>query len=163
MKRVVIVRHAKSDPYGYDNDFYRDLTDRGENDAEKISEKLQGIEIKPDLVISSPATRALHTATIFCRNLGYELPKIQKEDILYSGITTQGFVEMLHELPESIETVFVFGHNPTVYYLAYNLVKYFNSDMPTCSTVVIDFQVEKWADVLARGGSVALQLTPKKL
>ena len=70
MKRVVIVRHAKSEPYGYDNDFYRDLTDRGESDAEKISEKLQGLEIKPNLVIASPATRAIHTATIFCKKLG---------------------------------------------------------------------------------------------
>jgi phosphohistidine phosphatase len=161
MKRVVIIRHAKSEPYGYDNDFYRDLTDRGESDAEKISEKLRELDIKPGLVIASPATRAMRTATIFCKKLGYEVTKIRKEDILYSGITTQGFVDMLHELPESVETVFVFGHNPTVYYLAYNLVKYFNSDMPTCSTVVLDFPAEKWADVAARGGVVAVQLTPK--
>lgn len=161
MKRVVIIRHAKSVSFGYDNDFYRDLTDRGENDAEKISEKLYNLNIKPDKVIASPATRAMHTATIFCKKVGYEPAKIQKEDLLYSGITTQGFVDMLHELPETVETVFVFGHNPTVYYLAYNLVKYFNSDMPTCSTVVLDFAVEKWADVSARGGVVAMQLTPK--
>ena len=46
MKRVVIVRHAKSEPYGYDNDFYRDLTDRGESDAEKISEKLKEYQVE---------------------------------------------------------------------------------------------------------------------
>ena len=161
MKRVVIVRHAKSEPYGYDNDFYRNLIDRGERDAEKISEKLLTLDIKPDLVISSPATRAMHTASIFCQTLGYKQSAIRKEDIFYSGITTQGFVDMLHELPENLETVFVFGHNPTVYYLVYNLVKYFNSDMPTCSTVVLDFPVEKWAGVAARGGVVEVQLTPK--
>ncbi len=163
MKRVVIVRHAKSVPFGYDNDFYRDLTDKGENDAEKISEKLKDLNIKPDLVIASTATRAMHTATIFCKKLGYEPAKIRKEDVLYSGITTQGFVDMLQEIPETIETVFIFGHNPTVYYLAYNLVKYFNSDMPTCSTVVLDFAVEKWANVSARGAQVAFQITPKSI
>ncbi len=163
MRRVVIVRHAKSVQYGYDNDFYRDLSDRGESDAEKISEKLVELNISPDKVLSSPATRALHTATIYCKKLGFDVTKIQKEDVLYSGITTQGFVDMLHGVPESVRTVFVFGHNPTVYYLAYNLVKYFNSDMPTCSTVVLDFPVEKWTDVSARGGVVALQLIPKAL
>jgi phosphohistidine phosphatase len=163
MKRVIIVRHAKSVPYGYDNDFYRDLTDRGESDAAKIGDKLSDLGIKPDLVISSPATRAWHTASIFCGKLEYEKAKIRKEDILYQGLTTQSFIEMLQDLPESVQTVFVFGHNPTVYYLVYNLVKYFNSDMPTCSTVVLDFAVEKWTDVSARGGTVVMQLTPKSV
>lgn len=161
MKRVVIIRHAKSVQYGYDNDFYRDLTERGESDAEKISEKIKYLGINPELVISSPATRAMHTATIFCRTLTYDKAKIRKEEVLYHGLTTQSFVEMLHELPETVQTVFVFGHNPTVYYLAYNLVKYFNSDMPTCSAVILDFPVEQWTEVSARGGLVAMQLTPK--
>lgn len=161
MKRVVIIRHAKSVQYGYDNDLYRDLTGKGESDAKRIGEKLADLNVKPDLVISSPATRAIHTATLFCKQLGHDADKISKDEILYSGLTTQGFVDMLQKLPESVQTVFVFGHNPSVYYLAYNLVKYFNSDMPTCSTVAIDFPVEKWTEVSARIGQVAFQLTPK--
>lgn len=66
MKRVVIVRHAKSVPYGYDDDFHRDLTERGLLDAEKISSQLKDRGIIPDLVMASPATRTMHTATIFC-------------------------------------------------------------------------------------------------
>lgn len=161
MKRVVIVRHAKSEPYGYDNDFYRDLTDKGKGDAEKISDKLLNLGLHPDLVVSSTATRAMHTATIFCHKLGYDISKIRKEVILYAGMTTQAFIDLLQTLSEEVETVFVFGHNPTVYYLAYNLVKYFNSDMPTCSTVVLDFPVERWTEISARGGVVAMQITPK--
>lgn len=163
MKRVIIVRHAKSVPYGYDNDFNRDLTDRGETDAEKISERLKSLGVSPDLVIASPATRTMHTASIFCQNLEYDPTKIRQEEVLYEGMTTQSFIELLQNLPETVQTVFVFGHNPTVYYLAYNLVKYFNSDMPTCSTVAIDFQVEKWQDVSARGGTMAFQLMPKTI
>ncbi len=161
MKRVIIVRHAKSVPYGYDDDFNRDLTERGISDAEKISLRLREMDVFPEWVITSPATRAMHTATIYCRNLGYDSSTIQVEDELYDGVTTQSFVDMLQSLPEKAQTVFVFGHNPAVYYLVFNLVKYFNSDMPTCSTVVLDFQVEKWEDVSARVGKVAFQLTPK--
>jgi phosphohistidine phosphatase len=163
MKRVIIVRHAKSVPYGYDDDFNRDLTERGIADAEKISSHLATSGIKADLVIASTATRALHTATIFCENLGYDVTKIRKEKAFYESLTTQDFVETLQALPESVEIVFVFGHNPTVYYLVYNLVKYFNGDMPTCSTVGLDFQVEKWTEVSARGGQLAFQLTPKTI
>lgn len=163
MKRVVIVRHAKSVPYGYDNDFYRDLTERGVADAGKVSAKLKSLNIFPDLIISSRAIRALHTATIFAENLNYSADLIRQDENLYEGITTQDFITLLKELPGEMNTVFVFGHNPTVYYLAYNLVKYFNSDMPTCSTVVLDFATEKWADVAARGAKLEIQLMPKNL
>lgn len=161
MKRVIIVRHAKSVPYGYDDDFNRDLTSRGIADAEKISSHLAISGILADLVIASPATRALHTASIFCENLGYDLTRIKKEETFYGSVTTQDFIEMLQKLPEKVNTVYIFGHNPTVYYLVYNLVKYFNGDMPTCSTVALNFEVEKWSEVSARGGKLAFQLTPK--
>jgi len=163
MKRVIIVRHAKSVPYGYDDDFHRDLTERGVSDALKISQELKSRIVFADLVIASPATRTMHTASVFCQNLDYDPRKISQVEDLYGGITTQSFIELLQDLPESVQTVFVFGHNPTVYYLAYNLVKYFNSDMPTCSTVALDFPVEKWQDVSARGAQVAFQLTPKSV
>jgi phosphohistidine phosphatase len=161
MKRLIIVRHAKSVPYGYDDDFRRDLTDRGINDAEKISLRLKEMGITADLVIASPATRTMHTASIFCQNLGYDVKSIRKEPDFYEGATTQDFIDLIQQISEAVQTVFIFGHNPAVYYLVYNLVKYFNADMPTCSTVALDFPVEKWTEVGARGGKVAFQIVPK--
>jgi phosphohistidine phosphatase len=161
MKRVVIVRHAKSVPYGYDDDFHRDLTERGIEDASRISLKLKELGIVPDRVIASPAVRTLHTSSIFCKNLGHDLKQVQEESSFYGGLTTQHFVDLLQQLPEDVQTVFVFGHNPTVYYLVYNLLKHFTADMPTCSTVVLDFEVQSWKDVSARGGKLAFQITPK--
>lgn len=163
MKRVIIVRHAKSVPYGYDNDFHRDLTDRGINDAEKISATLKQEGIIPDLVISSPAKRTMHTASIFCRNLGFNEENIRQESSFYDSATTQDFIEVLQKLPEEVQTVFVVGHNPAVYYWVSNLVKYFNGDMPTCSTVAIDFAVDKWSEVTARIGKKAFQYVPKEM
>ncbi len=161
MKRVIIVRHAKSVHFGYDDDFHRDLTDRGIDDAERISMNLKDLNIMPDLIITSPATRTLHTAEIYCSNLNFNIDDIRLEEDLYEGISTQEFVDMLQELPDAIETVFVFGHNPTVYYLVYNMVKHFTSDMPTCSTVCLDFKVDQWAKVAAREAKIAFHLTPK--
>lgn len=163
MKRVIIVRHAKSEPFGYEDDFNRDLIHRGTADAEKLSLKLRKLGVFPDLVIASPAKRAMHTAAIYCENLGYEPDAIQQEQELYDGMTTHGFIELLHTLDDKVETVFVFGHNPTVHTLAYNLVHEFYSDMPTCATVALDFQVEKWKFVAARGGEVSFLFIPKSV
>ena len=163
MKRVIIVRHAKSVPYGYDDDFNRDLMDRGINDADKISLRLKEMGITADLVIASPATRTMHTATIFCQNIRYDVKLIREEPTFYEGMTTHEFIDLVQQFPEEVQTVFVFGHNPTVYYLVYNLVKYFNADMPTCSTVALDFDVQTWNEVSARGGKLAFQLVPKSL
>ncbi len=163
MKRVIIVRHAKSVPYGYDDDFHRDLTERGVSDALKISQELKNRIVFPDLIIASPATRTMHTASVFCGNLDYSASSIRQVDDLYEGMTTQSFIDLLQQLPENVQTVFVFGHNPTVYYLVYNLVKYFNSDMPTCSTVGLDFEIGSWKEVSAREGKLGFQLTPKSI
>lgn len=163
MKRVIVVRHAKSVPYGYDNDFYRDLTDRGIRDAEKISTILKETGVVPDLVIASPAKRTMHTANIYCKNLGYDVSAIRQETSFYDTATTHDFIEVLQKLPDEIQTVCIVGHNPAVYYWVSNLVKYFNGDMPTCSTVAIDFQVDKWASVAARGGKLAFQYVPKEV
>jgi len=163
MKRVIIVRHAKSVPYGYDDDFRRDLTERGISDAEKISSRLKEMKITADLVIASPAKRTMHTASIFCHNLGYDIESIRKETDFYGEASTKDYIEVIQQLPEEVQTVFIFGHNPAVYYLAYNLVKYFNTDMPTCSTVALDFPIDKWKEVEARGGKVAFQFVPKSM
>lgn len=163
MKRVIIVRHAKSVPYGYDDDFHRDLTDRGIHDAEKISSRLKETGIAPDLVIASPAMRAMHTATIFCKKLGYDPKSIRQEESFYEAASTEGFVDVIQQLPQEIQTVFIFGHNPPVSYLVVNFVKSFNGEMPTCSTVGIDFPVDKWSEVASHNGKVAFQYVPKSM
>ena len=161
MKRVIIVRHAKSVPYGYDDDFNRDLSDRGKNDAANIGNELKKRNIKPDVMISSPAKRAIKTARIFAEQLDFERNKIIEKQDIYDGQTTSEFVEMIQELPEPASTVFFFGHNPGFYYFAGNLLTGFHDDMPTCSTVVIDFDSDLWGKVEARTGKLAFQLIPR--
>ncbi|HOI48265.1 MAG TPA: histidine phosphatase family protein [Prolixibacteraceae bacterium] len=160
MKRLVIVRHAKAVPYGYDDDFSRALTGKGETDAQIIGRHLQKEGILPDLMISSPALRARSTAQIFAESLGYPSPRIREEEALYEGLTTGGFVQLLHTLPAEAQTVFVFGHNPGLSYYVSNLLHFFHGDMPTCSTVGIDFDVQSWTEVEPRSGAKAFQLIP---
>ncbi len=161
MKRVIIVRHAKSVPYGYEDDFSRDLRDRGKNDAKLISTELLKRKIKADVIIASPAKRALKTARIFAENIGFNKKDIVEREDIYRGLTTSEFVEMVQRLPETAETAFFFGHNPGVYYFVSNLAEEFRGDMPTCSTVAIDFDIDSWQKVEARTGKPAFQLVPR--
>lgn len=41
MKRLVLVRHAKAVHWGYQDDFNRELSKRGERDAAKVSSHLR--------------------------------------------------------------------------------------------------------------------------
>jgi len=164
MKRIVIVRHAKSVPYGYDDDFNRDLKEpRGFTDAQKVSRELQKQQILPDLMVSSPALRARKTAHIFAETFACPAEKIQLEDDLYEGISTHEFVERLHSLPDQHTTVYFFGHNPTLYYLIRGLAPSFNDCVPTSSSVIIDFKEDTWKTVALGSGLVTLQLIPRML
>ncbi len=161
MKRVIIVRHAKAVPYGYEDDFSRDLRDRGKNDAKLISTELHNRKIKAGVFIASPAKRALKTARIFAENIGFNKKDIVEREDIYHGLTTSEFIEMVQHLPETAETAFFFGHNPGVYYFVSNLAEEFRGDMPTCSTVAIDFDVDSWQKIEARTGKTAFQLVPR--
>jgi phosphohistidine phosphatase len=161
MKRLVIIRHAKTEQGGYDHDLKRELTDTGKDDAYRISDDLKNREIIPQYIISSPATRAITTARIFAEELNFPKEKIIEKKGLYFDYTTQDFLNLIQEVPDNVNTLFVFGHNPFVNIMAENLSKNFEGDMPTCSTVVLDFNVEKWSAIEARQGNLFLHLYPK--
>ncbi|MFW6257527.1 MAG: hypothetical protein ACOC11_01970 [Prolixibacteraceae bacterium] len=68
---------------------------------------------------------------------------------------------MVRQLPNNVNVAFFFGHNPGFYYFVNNLLKSFRDEMPTASTVGIDFSVDSWKNVEARSGEKAFQLVPK--
>jgi phosphohistidine phosphatase len=162
MKRVILVRHAKSISYGYDQDYDRTLTDRGEDDAAKISAELKRLGVKADLFIASPAVRTTQTAKIYAQALDYDATTIRFEKKLFSGKSAENFLAMLQELEDEKQTVIVFGHNPTVYYYLHFLLDDFTADVPTCSTVGIDFQVDSWDQLAENQGTLAFRLIPNQ-
>ena len=62
MKNLYLIRHAKSswdDPL--QDDFDRPLNDRGMRDAPRMGKRLKEKDLHPDMILSSPANRALST------------------------------------------------------------------------------------------------------
>lgn len=163
MKRVIIVRHAKTIQYGYDQDYDRTLTDRGEDHAERISLELFKTGIRPDLIISSPAVRTTQTTKIFAKNLGYPTGSVRYDKKLYSGMLTTSFIRMLQEVDDQHTTVMVVGHNPTVYNYLDALLPNFSLDVPTCSTVVIEFDIDNWSELSDYSGKMVYRWIPDLL
>lgn len=161
MKRLAIIRHAKTEPQGYDRDFSRVLLPRGVEDANQIASDLENRKVIPDKIISSPAERAISTAKILAEVLGYPAIKIEELKQLYFDYTTQDFVDLVKKTSDSVNTLFIVGHNPFMHYVAMNLSTNYDGHMPTCSTVVLDFDVESWRDVEPRQGMLFLHLYPK--
>ena len=77
MKYLTIIRHAKSSWDHPDlDDIARPLNERGKHAVKIIGKHLQEQVLQPDLIISSPATRALETAKAISEFVAYDKKKI---------------------------------------------------------------------------------------
>jgi phosphohistidine phosphatase len=112
MKRELwLLRHGKAERYDGSEDFDRRLKKRGKRDATRMGEWLKEQGLLPDLVISSPATRAIMTAKLVCDALEIDRQHIQLEKRLYD----EGFARVksvLAECPSTFNRVLLVGHNP---------------------------------------------------
>jgi len=145
MKTLFLVRHAKSsrnDAAMPDKD--RPLNDRGKRDAPKMGERLAKRDVKPDLILSSPARRALTTAEIIAKKLDYKRKDIVADDRLYAG-EADDLLEVIGELDDKLERVMLFGHNPELTELAHRLSSKITR-MPTCAVAEFTFDAKSWAN-----------------
>src|SRR5690242_21738198 len=118
MKTLFLIRHAKSswdDTALPDKD--RPLNDRGKRDAPKMGKRLAKRDVKPDLILSSPAKRALTTAKIIAKKLEYKFTDIVVNDRLYAG-AAHDLLNVIHRLGDRPKRVILFGHNPELTELA---------------------------------------------
>lgn len=146
MKKLFLIRHAKSswdDAMQPDKD--RPLNDRGRCDAPKIGERLAKRDLKPDLILSSPAVRALETAKIIARKLDYRRKDIVVDDRLYA-VEANDLLEVIRTLGDRLKSVMIFGHNPALVELAQRLSSEI-TDMPTCAVAEFRFDTKSWSEI----------------
>lgn len=144
MKVIYFVRHAKSnwdDPQLRDID--RPLNERGKRDAPFMAQLLKNKGVEPDALVSSPANRAFTTATYFAAAFGKKETDIQVIKGIYEADSIT-LMQILKKLPESWNTILIFGHNPTFT----DVVNQFHGKMipnvPTCGIVKIEDTAQTW-------------------
>jgi phosphohistidine phosphatase len=146
MKDIFLIRHAKSswdDPSLSDRE--RPLCERGERDARAMAERLAQRKMRAELILSSPAKRALATARIIGQVLGYKHTDVVVDDRLYAA-AADDLLNVVRGLGDKYESVMLFGHNPGLSDLAHRLSARI-TEMPTCAVAAFSFDAKSWSQI----------------
>lgn len=146
MKKLFIIRHAKSDQSFFGNDFERPLNERGRSDAPIMAKRLVDKEYKIDALICSPAVRAKKTAEAFAGSLQIPLDEIIFVSALYQA-PVEVFYDTIAALPDNLNTVALFSHNPGITYFVNSLdTKTKVDNMPTCAIFAAEAAITQWKE-----------------
>lgn len=146
-KTLFIVRHAKSS-WDYDDicDFDRPLSIRGINDAGVMAGRVKAKGDVPALLITSPACRALHTATIFARTMKVPCENLIIDERIYPG-SIHEMLNIIENVNDRFTSVMIFGHNPSSTGLANHFLKHPIDNLPTAGVVILNFNGDCWKDI----------------
>lgn len=161
MKKLFIIRHAKSDWENTQLDDYdRPLNEKGLEDANSMANYLKNKNIEIDLFLTSPAIRARSTAQIFAQTLDFK-KSITPNQYIYEPYVN-AIVETISYIYDSNNTVALFGHNPGVSALAYTLCGS-KEKMKTCSIIEIEFNCSSWLDISRENANFISYTKPKDI
>ena len=161
--RLTLVRHAKTEPARHgQEDWDRVLELRGQRDAPEMARRLKQISPKVDRILSSPAVRAITTATIMMRELGVSAQKVQQDERLYLA-SPKDMLAVIRELGERSRHLMVIGHNPGMTEFADRISSERDVDnMPTCAVYTLQFEIAAWSELEWESGIDADLDYPKR-
>lgn len=161
MKTLYILRHAKSSwEFAQLDDRDRPLNNRGRADAQRMGQELANRHVSPDLIISSPAVRALATATLVGKELSYGPDQIVVKDQVYAA-GKQGLLEVVQQAPATAEVLLLVGHNESLSDFA-NLLSPENLPrLPTAGVAALQFTCDAWQNINRTNASLLFFDIPK--
>jgi phosphohistidine phosphatase len=169
MRRLLLLRHAKSDwPEGID-DAMRPLAGRGRDDAPAMGKAIAKLGIAPDFALVSAALRTRQTWDLASPHFGRDV-SVRIEEGLYAA-SEKTILDFLRTVPGGAETAMIVGHNPGMERLARSFAKSGDPDAirrvekkyPTCGLAVIELPTNEWKEAAPPAGRLEMFLTPKTL
>jgi len=110
-RELLLLRHGKSDWGTGGDDYHRPLKDRGKRGAQRIGVWLAQQKMVPDLIVTSPAERALVTAQKACKAMGNGDQGIHTDKRIYAAGLDE-LLEVLGDCPQDAGRIMLVGHNP---------------------------------------------------
>jgi phosphohistidine phosphatase len=160
-KRLTLLRHAKS---SWENanlaDRDRPLNERGERDAPLMARRLRQFGVRPSLVVTSPAARAVQTVRLFAREINYPLEFLQRETALYLA-TPAEILSVVAQQEDSFSDILLCGHNPGLTELAEQLSNGVITNLPTCGAAVFESRLRSWKNAATSDWSLKAFDFPK--
>lgn len=162
MKTLLLVRHAKSSWSDADiSDINRPLKRSGVKDAIEVSKKLKTLKCSPDILITSPAVRAITTALIFARTLKYQYNRIVINEMVYD-FSKDALLPLLRNIDDKYNVIMLVGHDPAFTNLLNDLTGKILDKIPTSSVAKISFSVKHWNKIIHKSGKLVFIKSPKK-
>lgn len=170
MKTLFLLRHAKS---SWDDlslsDIDRPLNRRGERAAGLMGRWLRQQSVQPDLVLCSPARRAIETWQAIAAAFEQPPKDVVRSEIY--GADVNALHSIVQELPPTIGTVLAIGHNPTFEQYATWLAAEAQTEIfrrmalkfPTCAIARFTSSVQNWRDFGSDTADLEMFVTPKEL
>ncbi len=147
MKTLYFIRHAKSSwDFPQLSDDERPLIEKGIKRTKKLGDFLKEKEILPEIIISSHANRAFHTAQIIAKKIGYKEKNIKVDRSIYSS-SIDNIFSVISGIPNSINSLMLFGHNPTFTNLANYFLENKIENLPTSGYACFEFETENWNEI----------------
>ena len=164
MKTLYLIRHAKSSWDDLDlTDIERPLNERGKKDVPRMGNRLKEKNVFPDLMLSSPARRALETCKVIAKTLGFAEEKIKTDKRLYHADEDQllKIIREIEDLDDKEEVVMIFGHNPGLTVFANLLLNEHIENIPTCGVVGSTVRAKSWKETTIGSGKMKFFDFPK--
>ncbi len=162
MKTLYLVRHAKSSwdfPELADHD--RPLNKRGKRDSPEMGRRLKARGIRPDLMVSSTALRAITTCQVIAQATDYlESDILRDKTVFHAGSNT--LLQVVRNTPDGAKSLMLFGHNPGFTDFANRLAQTEIWNIPTCGVFACVFTVDRWSEVEFGKGQLLFYDYPKK-
>lgn len=133
----------------------RTLNRKGLQDAKHMASRLARKELIPDLIVCSPARRAMTTAMIFASYLEYPDDTIVHDNEIY-GADINNLYSVIHGLDEKHDKVMLVGHNPGITNLLDELTDAGISNVSSCGIAVIRFGDIQWSSIRRNSGVLEL-------
>ncbi|MRR57350.1 MAG: histidine phosphatase family protein [Deltaproteobacteria bacterium] len=162
MKELTLVRHAKSSWKDRDlADFDRPLNARGKSDAPLMGRRLAARGRRPDLVLSSPAKRALATLKKIAQEVGFSERDIVTDSRAYEAGAHE-LLSLVRGIDDAHHDVLLCGHNPGLTDFSNLITNRIIDNIPTCGVVSIRFPFDSWREVRPGSGEVLYFDYPKR-
>ena len=146
MKKLILLRHAKSSwEYSVD-DYDRPLSQKGINDITRVSLKNSSFFKKFDIIFTSSANRALHTSVILTRNSFNKYEKLRVAKELYS-FNYKDIIDYVYSLDDKFSNIVLVGHNPAFSLAANSLSKESTPELRTSDWIMLEFNQKKWSKI----------------
>lgn len=146
MKRMILMRHAKSSWEDDVADFDRPLNRRGIRDAPRMAAELSSRGWCPDVVVHSAALRTTQTWELMANHFP-DVHQVVSSKSLYHG-SPADIQAAAETLPSDCGTSLIIGHNPG-WELAVSQLSNQNVRMTTANAALFEIAVDDWNSAFA--------------